>query len=108
MICEKPLARTLAEAERMLAAVRKAGVPNMVCHNYRRAPAVMLAHQLIAEGTLGQIRHFRGTYLQDWLVDPNAPRSWRLDRAKAGPARSATSDRTSSISRGSSWARSPR
>ena len=84
VICEKPLARTLAEAERMLAAVRQARVPNMVCHNYRRAPAVMLAHQLIADGTLGQIRHFRGTYLQDWLVDPNAPRSWRLDRAKAG------------------------
>jgi predicted dehydrogenase len=84
VICEKPLARTLAEAEQMLAAVRRAGVPNMVCHNYRRAPAVMLAHQLIRDGALGQIRHFRGTYLQDWLVDPLAPRSWRLDRAKAG------------------------
>jgi predicted dehydrogenase len=84
VICEKPLARTVAEAERMLAAVRAAGVPNMVCHNYRRAPAVMLAHRLIGEGKLGQIRHFRGTYLQDWLVDPTAPRSWRLDRSKAG------------------------
>jgi predicted dehydrogenase len=84
VICEKPLARSLAEAERMLAAVRTARVTNMVCHNYRRAPAVMLAHQLIGEGVLGQIRHFRGTYLQDWLVDPSAPRSWRLDRAKAG------------------------
>lgn len=84
VICEKPLARTLDEAERMLAAVRRAGVTNMICHNYRRAPAVMLAHELIAAGTLGTIRHFRGTYLQEWLVDPARPRTWRLDRTKAG------------------------
>ena len=84
VICEKPLARTLDEAERMLAAVRRAGVTNMICHNYRRAPAVMLAHELIAAGTLGTIRHFRGTYLQEWLVDPARPRTWRLDRSKAG------------------------
>jgi predicted dehydrogenase len=84
VICEKPLARTLAEAEEMLAAVRRAGVANMVCHNYRRAPAVMLARELIAAGTLGTIRHFRGTYLQEWLVDPARPRTWRLDRTKAG------------------------
>jgi predicted dehydrogenase len=84
VFCEKPLARNIAEADAMLAAVRKAGVANMVCHNYRRAPAVMLAHTLIAEGRLGPIRHFRGTYLQEWLVDPTFPRVWRLDRTKAG------------------------
>ena len=84
VFCEKPLARNVQEADAMLAAVRRAGVANMVCHNYRRAPAVMLAHRLIAEGALGTIRHFRGTYLQEWLVNPDAPRSWRLDRTKAG------------------------
>ena len=84
VFCEKPLARNVQEADAMLAAVRRAGVANMVCHNYRRAPAVMLAHRLIAEGALGTIWHFRGTYLQEWLVNPDAPRSWRLDRTKAG------------------------
>ena len=68
----------------MLAAVRRSGVLHMVCHNYRRAPAVMLAHRLIAEGRLGEIRHYRGTYLQDWIADPKAPMTWRLDRTKAG------------------------
>ena len=72
MFCEKPLANTVPEAERMLAAVKKAGVLHMVCHNYRRAPAVMLAKQLIAAGELGEIRHYRGTYLQDWLDGPRA------------------------------------
>jgi len=84
VLCEKPLARSVAEAEAMVAAAHKAGVTNMVCHNYRRAPAVMLAHQLIADGKLGTIRHFRGTYLQESLVNPDAPRTWRLDRTKAG------------------------
>ena len=84
VFCEKPLANTPREAEQMLAAVRKAGVAHMICHNYRRAPAVMLAKQIIADGALGDIRHFRGSYLQDWLVDPAAPMSWRLDRKTAG------------------------
>jgi len=84
VFCEKPLARSVAEAEAMAAAARKAGVTNMVCHNYRRAPAVTLAHQIITEGKIGTIRHFRGTYLQEWLVNPDAPRTWRLDREKAG------------------------
>lgn len=84
ILCEKPLANTLAEAERMLAAVERAGVTHMVCHNYRRAPAVALAKELIERGELGQIYHYRGTYLQDWIVDPNFPRVWRLERAKAG------------------------
>ena len=84
VLCEKPLANTVRDAERMLAAVEKAGVVHMICHNYRRAPAVMLARQLIAEGQLGTIRHYRGTYLQDWITDPNFPLVWRLDKKKAG------------------------
>jgi len=83
-LCEKPLGNTVPEAEAMLAAVREAGVPHMICHNYRRAPAVTFARQLIHDGQLGRIFHFRGTYLQDWIVDPNFPRVWRLDRTKAG------------------------
>ncbi len=84
VLCEKPLANSLKDAERMLAAVEKAGVSHMICHNYRRIPAVMLAKQLITEGALGEIRHYRGTYLQDWMSDPAAPFNWRLDRSKAG------------------------
>ena len=84
VFCEKPLGNTVAEAERMLAAVTKAGVTHMICHNYRRIPAVMLAKQLIEEGQLGEIRHFRGTYLQDWPADPKFPLVWRLDKKKAG------------------------
>src|SRR5512134_3497018 len=84
VFCEKPLANSVRDAERMLAAVEKAGVPHLVCHNYRRAPAVMLAKQLIADGRLGDIRHYRGTYLQDWITDPKFPLVWRLDREQAG------------------------
>lgn len=84
VLCEKPLANTLPEAERMLAAVNAAGVAHMVCHNYRRAPAVALAKKLIEEGRLGRLYHFRGVYLQDWIVDPQFPRVWRLEKSKAG------------------------
>ncbi|MEP6652458.1 MAG: Gfo/Idh/MocA family oxidoreductase [Myxococcales bacterium] len=84
ILCEKPLANTLAEAEQMLAAVKKAGVVHMLCHNYRRCPAVTLAKQLIDAGELGDIHHYRGVYLQDWIVDPNFPRVWRLEKARAG------------------------
>jgi predicted dehydrogenase len=84
VFCEKPLANTIKEAETMLAAVERAGVLHMICHNYRRAPAVMLAKALIARGDLGEIRHFRGTYLQDWITDPKFPLVWRLDRRQAG------------------------
>ena len=84
VFCEKPLANTVREAEQMLAAVRKAGVVHMLCHNYRRAPAVMLARRLIEEGKLGQIYHYRGTYLQDWIVDPKFPLVWRLRKEAAG------------------------
>ena len=68
----------------MDAAVKKAGVIHMVCHNYRRCPAVALAKQLIDEGQIGDIYHYRGTYLQDWIVDPEFPRVWRLEKAQAG------------------------
>jgi len=84
ILCEKPLANSVGEAEQMLAAVRKAGVIHMLCHNYRRCPAVALAKQIIDEGQLGDIHHYRGVYLQDWIVDPNFPRVWRLEKARAG------------------------
>lgn len=84
VFCEKPLANSVADAERMLAAVTRAKVAHMLCHNYRRAPAVMLAKQLIDEGALGVIRHYRGTYLQDWIVDPSFPLVWRLDKERSG------------------------
>ena len=84
ILCEKPLANTLADAERMWKAATKAGVIHMVCHNYRRCPAVALAKQLIDAGTIGKIYHYRGTYLQDWIVDPAFPRVWRLVKSSAG------------------------
>ena len=84
VFCEKPLANTLADAEEMLAAVRANNCLHMICHNYRRAPAVAFARELIGAGRIGKIYHYRGTYLQEWLLDPNFPRVWRLDKAKAG------------------------
>ena len=84
IICEKPLANTVAEAEAMTQAVKDAGVPNAVCFNYRRVPAIALAKKMIAEGRLGKIYHFRGVYLQDWIVDPNMPLVWRLVGEVAG------------------------
>jgi predicted dehydrogenase len=84
ILCEKPLANNVADAERMLEAVRAAGVIHMLCHNYRRVPAVALAKRLIDEGRVGEVRHYRGTYLQDWLVRPDVPRVWRLEKARAG------------------------
>jgi predicted dehydrogenase len=84
ILCEKPLANSVAEAEAMTNAVRTAGVPNLVCHNYRRVPAIALAKRMLEEGRLGEIRHFRGAYLQDWIVDPAFPRVWRLEKSRAG------------------------
>lgn len=84
VFCEKPLANSLAEARQMLAAVRQANVKHMVNFNYRRCPAVTLARQMIEAGELGEIRHFRGTYLQDWLVDPKFPMNWRMRKETAG------------------------
>ncbi|HMO87095.1 MAG TPA: Gfo/Idh/MocA family oxidoreductase, partial [Lacipirellulaceae bacterium] len=82
--CEKPLTFTLAEAREMLAAVKKAGVKHAVNFNYRRCPAVALAKKMIDDGAIGQIRHARFTYLQDWLVDPKFPMNWRLRKEAAG------------------------
>ncbi|MFE4229530.1 Gfo/Idh/MocA family protein [Arthrobacter sp. NPDC056886] len=87
VLVEKPLANTLAEAEAMAAAARSAqdnGVQSMIGFNYRRVPALALARELIAEGRLGSIRHVRAAYLQDWLVDPDSPMTWRLNKDTAG------------------------
>jgi len=84
VLCEKPLANDVADAARMRDAAVAAGVVHMVCHNYRRAPAVALAKRLVDAGGLGKVHHWRGTYLQDWIVDPAFPRVWRLEKAKAG------------------------
>jgi predicted dehydrogenase len=84
VFCEKPLAFTLADGKRMLAAVRKTGVKHMVNFNYRLCPAVSLAKQIIDSGGIGEVRHARFTYLQDWLVNPEFPMNWRLRREAAG------------------------
>ena len=84
IICEKPLANTLAEAKEMLRAVEKAGVKHYVNYNYRRVPAVAYAKRLIEEGRLGDIYHYHGSYLQDWIMDPQFPRVWRLEKKYAG------------------------
>lgn len=84
VFCEKPLANTLEEARRMRDAAEKAGVINVVNFNYRKAPAVALAKKLVEGGRLGQIRHWRAVYLQDFILDPEFPLIWRLQREKAG------------------------
>ena len=84
VFCEKPLSNTLAEAEEVLKAVKRNKVIHMLCHNYRRIPAVALAKQMIEAGDIGEIYHYRGTYLQDWIVDPAFPRVWRLQKSVAG------------------------
>ncbi|SCE98234.1 Predicted dehydrogenase [Micromonospora coriariae] len=87
VLCEKPLANTVAEARAMTAAAdtaRAAGVRSMCGFNYRRVPAVTMMRQLVADGRLGVIRHVRATYLQDWIVDPQFPLVWRLQKDRAG------------------------
>ncbi len=84
VFCEKPLARTAEEAKTMLDAVQKAGVKHMVAYNYRFVPAIVLARNLIASGQLGRIFHFRAVYLQDWIIDPEFPMTWRFSKAVAG------------------------
>ena len=88
ILCEKPLALNPAEGEKMVAAVEKAGVPNTVWYNYRRVPAVTMAKQLIDEGRLGRIFHYRANFLQDWTISEDVPQGgaalWRLDVAAAG------------------------
>jgi predicted dehydrogenase len=87
VLCEKPLANTVAQARTMVAAAeaaRPAGVVTMCGFNYRRVPAVAQLHRMIAQGRLGQIRHVRAVYLQDWITDPQFPLVWRLQRERAG------------------------
>lgn len=87
VLCEKPLSNSVAEAEEMTAAAERAaadGIVAMVGFNYRRVPAIALARQLVADGRIGQVRHVRALYLQDWIVDPQFPLVWRLDKDKAG------------------------
>jgi predicted dehydrogenase len=88
ILCEKPLSMNGPEGLKMVQAVEKAKVPNMVWYNYRRVPAVALAKQLIDEGKLGKIFHYRAKFLQDWTISPELPQGgaglWRLDVAAAG------------------------
>lgn len=84
VFCEKPLALDMKDAEDMVKAVEDAGVVNMVGFNFRRVPALCLAKQLIEEGTLGRIYHFRAIWSQDWLTDPKFPMAWRLRKSFAG------------------------
>lgn len=87
VICEKPCALTSAQAKEMAEVAEATGVTTMLNHNYRRVPAVQLAKKLIDEGKLGKIFHYRGAYLQEWIIDPNFPLTWHLqaDKAGAGP-----------------------
>jgi predicted dehydrogenase len=88
VLTEKPIARNTKEGEKMVAAVEKAKVPNMVWYNYRRVPAVMLIKQVVEQGTLGRIYHYRANFLQDWTISPDVPQggagTWRLDVDAAG------------------------
>lgn len=84
VLCEKPLAITLDDARESNRVAKETGLVNGICHNYRKAPAIAFAQQLVADGKLGKIRHFRGTYLQDWILDPTVPLVWRLDKTIAG------------------------
>lgn len=87
VLCEKPLANTVEEAEAMAAAAERAaakGVYAMLGHTYRRVPAVTFARDLIAAGKIGDIHQVRASYLQDWLIDPEVPLAWRLQKEHAG------------------------
>ncbi|MFV2102582.1 Gfo/Idh/MocA family protein [Micromonospora sp. LOL_024] len=87
VLCEKPLANSVAEAREMTVAAataRASGVRSMCGFNYRRVPAVALMRQLVADGRLGEIRHVRASYLQDWIVDPKFPLVWRLRKEVSG------------------------
>jgi predicted dehydrogenase len=88
ILCEKPLSMDGPEGMKMVKAVEKAGVPNIVWYNYRRVPAVTLAKQFIEEGKLGRIFHYRAKFLQDWTINPELPQGgqglWRLDAKAAG------------------------
>jgi predicted dehydrogenase len=84
ILCEKPLALNVAQCQEMLDAAKRAKVVHMVCHNYRRIPAIALAKKLIDEGAVGQIYHYYARYAQDWIVDPKFPLVWRLQKGVSG------------------------
>lgn len=84
VVCEKPLANTLPEAVKMLDTVKKAGIKHMCGFSYRFAPAVATIKQMIKNGDLGEIFHFRAAYQQDWIVDPSFPMVWRLKKKMTG------------------------
>lgn len=84
VFCEKPLALTTGDAREMLDAVTEAGVKHQIGFNYRFAPALVLAKKMIEQGKLGKIFHFRGSFLQDWIIDPDFPKVWRLDKKVCG------------------------
>jgi predicted dehydrogenase len=84
ILCEKPLANDLADARKMTDATAKAGVRAMCGFTYRQAPAVKLARQIVESGEIGEIRHFRARYLQDWLMDESVPLLWRMKKEFAG------------------------
>lgn len=84
VLCEKPLALTVGQCREMLDAAEKNGVVHMVCHNYRRIPAIAHAKKMIEEGALGKLFHYRARYAQDWIVDPNFPLVWRLQKGVSG------------------------
>ncbi len=84
IFCEKPLAMNLTQAREMYELAEKKGITHYVNHNYRRTPAVRLAKRLIDEGKVGQIFHWRGSYLQSWIVDPSFPLTWHLQKQFAG------------------------
>lgn len=84
IFCEKPMGLSLQQAQEMYDAAKAAGIVHYLNHNYRRVPAVMLARQLIDEGKIGRIFHWRGAYLQSWITDPDFPLTWHLRRETAG------------------------
>jgi predicted dehydrogenase len=84
VLCEKPLALNVKQAQAMLNAAQKSKVVHMVCHNYRRIPAITLAKKMIGEGALGDLYHYRARYAQDKLVDPDSPMNWRLQKNLSG------------------------
>ncbi|MDR0518619.1 MAG: Gfo/Idh/MocA family oxidoreductase [Clostridiales Family XIII bacterium] len=84
VFCEKPAAVTYAQAKAMAEAANEAGIVHYLNHNYRRVPAVAYAKQLIDEGRIGDIYHWRGAYLQDWVVDPDFPLTWHFKKEMAG------------------------
>lgn len=84
VLCEKPLANSVQEAEAMVRAAEASTGLAMVGFTYRRVPAIQLARTLVTDGRIGTVRHVRAQYLQDWIADPQAPLSWRLDKQKAG------------------------